>query len=144
MSAPLDIRHRGVWVWITALIAAAALAVTPLARADTYSWQGLIGASRSNGNCSPWYPGQSACASYYGNWYEINATWETNDWDLAGFENSSTIRGVYIFAGSQSAIVTPGQLSMGGSVLPQVTWCSWDPNCTPITGNSYIWFRAWN
>lgn len=126
---------------ILALLVAFAGFGAAATRADTYTWQGPLGAGVGNGNCTPWYPGQSACAPYYGNWYLNYAHHLTGDTILAGFQNSSTIRGIYLYNEAYGS-VTPGQLSMGGSVLPGITWCTWSP-CKSLYFGSQGWFEAY-
>lgn len=66
---------------------------------------------------------------------------------LAGFENSSTIRGVYL-DGQQSAIVYKASFfAPGTSLKGTVTFCTWLQSCVPPywCGQNYppdIWFQV--
>jgi hypothetical protein len=66
---------------------------------------------------------------------------------LAGFENSSTIRGVYL-SSTESAIVYKASFFSPGAVLKgTVTFCTWLESCTPPwwCGQNYpadTWFQV--
>jgi hypothetical protein len=138
-------KHRRCSLFVLAIACGAAIAFPPRATAS-WGWEGTVGWGRGNGSCSL-YSGQSAC-SYYAYWDRINAYSKPISGFgyatvLAGFENSTTIRGVYMAPGDER-VVYASALYMGGWYIQgQVTWCTWAPQCD--TGGAYadVWFRVY-
>ena len=117
-----------------------ALAFSARAQAGSFEWLGSVGVGLGNGQCY-WYSGQSACSGW-AYWNQLNATNRDGDEVHAGFQNTSKIRGGYLFDG-QADIFYPGDYGMGGYLKSGVTWCSWN-NCHPSAYVTYIWFKSWN
>jgi hypothetical protein len=120
---------------LTAIVACVAmLTLVGIASATTWAWNGRVGVGLGNGQC-PLYAGQSAC-SPYDNWFRNNAAHKGTDWSstcggdvLAGFENSSTIRGIYLEAGQSGIAYKASFFSPGASLKGTVTFCTWAPSC---------------
>jgi hypothetical protein len=133
------------------LACSALLSLTAAASAMTSGWQGRVGIGLGNGQC-PFYSGQSACSPYAA-WYRINAAHKGGHCSgtvLAGFENSSAIRGVYLDPFESQVVYEANLFASGANVKGTVTFCTWLTRCVNANGAGTcstddpadIWYQA--
>ena len=105
------LRTKGWRVISPLVLASGALLFCGSALSGSFAYDGFVGVGEGNGQCY-WYSGQSACSGW-AYWNQLNATDKGGDEVHAGFQNSSRIRGGYLFAG-QADIFYPGDMEWVG------------------------------
>lgn len=108
---------------IAVLAVALLFATSSVAAASEWIWSGSLwyGSGGRVGSCI-WYPQQSSCSGWnYWTWTSGSVSSGSYVKYLAGYENSSRIRGIWLYNG-QNGGTNPAALGMGGYLHAVATW----------------------